>query len=72
MRARSYDARNFYEVQRFARCPEQGRLAEVLADLELAVEACLGPQDGAGPTADPLIHLRSPDKTAPTGFWFTG
>lgn len=37
--AQSYDARNFYELQRFALCREQGRLAEMLADLERAVEA---------------------------------
>ena len=37
--AQSYDARNFYELQRFALCREQGRLAEVLSDLELAAEA---------------------------------
>jgi len=37
--AQSYDARNFYELQRFALCREQGRLSEVLADLEQAAEA---------------------------------
>jgi DNA-binding SARP family transcriptional activator len=37
--AQGYDARNFYQLQRFALCREQGRLAEVLADLELAAGA---------------------------------
>lgn len=37
--AQSYDARNFYELQRFALYREQGRLAEVLAELELATDA---------------------------------
>jgi tetratricopeptide (TPR) repeat protein len=36
-RAESYDALNFFQLQRFALRSEQGRLAEVLPDLEQAV-----------------------------------
>jgi hypothetical protein len=37
--AQSYDARNFYQLQRFALCREQGRLGEVFADLRRTAEA---------------------------------
>jgi DNA-binding SARP family transcriptional activator len=38
-RAESYDARNFFELQRFALRREQGRVAEVLPELERAAQA---------------------------------
>jgi tetratricopeptide (TPR) repeat protein len=38
-RAQNYDARNFFQLQRFALRREQGRLAEVLPDLEQSAQA---------------------------------
>jgi DNA-binding SARP family transcriptional activator len=37
--AQNYDARNFFQLQRFALRREQGRLAEVLPDLEQSAQA---------------------------------
>jgi tetratricopeptide (TPR) repeat protein len=38
-RAQNYDARNFFELQRFALRREQGRLAEILTELERTAQA---------------------------------